>query len=415
MKHAIALTLLFCSLALAAQNRPISGEVTNGTSRRPSAGDDVVLLKLGQGMEEVARTRTDTHGEFKLTVPDDNAMYLIRVRHDNVNYHEPLPPNVNRVAVTVYNAVAQVPGLRLMDQSQIYQATASELQVIELFRISNTSSPAVTQPAFDFYLPEGATVKLAQAASGNTMPVKVSVVPQKEKNKYSVMHPLRPGVTQLQLAYTIPYTGKISLQARLAMPADHFYVVTVQGMQFSSAGGASFQTANPWPIDPNLSGVDVHGTSDVSPAQTLSFQISGTGAFPQQAAAAGNQAQPAQPQAQTAEDDRPGGGLGVPNEKPDPLHSSQWLFLAVLTLFLAAGATYVYTAKLPVVTAGDSPTGPQLVMEAMKEEIFQLEAERLQGKISPQEYGAAKAALDKTLQRAVQRQKRTENAAGGSR
>jgi hypothetical protein len=41
----------------------------------------------------------------------------------------------------------------------------------------------------------------------------------------------------------------------------------------------------------------------------------------------------------------------------------------------------------------------------MKEELFQLESERLQGKISKEEYDSAKAALDKTLQRAVQRQK----------
>jgi hypothetical protein len=43
-------------------------------------------------------------------------------------------------------------------------------------------------------------------------------------------------------------------------------------------------------------------------------------------------------------------------------------------------------------------------MEAMKEEVFQLESDRLQGKINPQDYLTAKAALDKTLQRAVQRQ-----------
>ncbi len=410
MKHAtILLGLLVCSVAVAAQNRAIRGVVTNGTSQRPSAGDDVVLLKLGQGMEEEARTKTDAHGEFKFNMADGNAMHLVRVRHDNVNYHEPVPPNVNRVQVTVYNSVAQVPGLRLLDQSEIYQATATELQVVELFRISNSSSPPVTQPTFEFYLPEGAKVRIAQAASQSSMPVTVSVVPQKEKNRYAMMHPLRPGVTQLQLAYTMPYAGKVALRPRLAMPADQFYVVTVQGMQFAGSTGATFKAASSWPIDPSLTGIDVHAAADVSPAQELSFQLSGTGEFPQQQGAAN---QP-QSQPQTQEDNRPGGGLGVPNEKPDPLHSSQWLFLAVLTLFLAAGATYVYTAKQPAAPALEKrPAGSQLVMEAMKEEIFQLEAERLQGRISAQEYDSAKAALDKTLQRAVQRQKRNERASG---
>jgi hypothetical protein len=332
------------------------------------------------------------------------------VRHDNVNYHEIVPPNANRVHVTVYNAAAQATGVKLTDQSEVYEATASELQVVELFRISNSSSPAVTQPTFELYLPEGAQVRIAEAASQNeNMPVNVTVVPQKEnKNRYTVMHPLRPGVTQFQLAYTMPYTGKITVSPKLSMPADHFYVVTVPGMQFAGASGASFQETSPWPVNPGITGINVHAAANLSPAHSFSFEISGTGTLPRDQAAAN---QP-QGQSQAQEDNRPGGGLGTPNEKPDPLHSSQWLFLAVLTLFLLAGAAYVYTAKTPVGAAAEKrPAGSDLTMQAMKEEIFQLEAERLQGRISAPDYDAAKAALDKTLQRAVQRQKEREKAA----
>jgi hypothetical protein len=83
------------------------------------------------------------------------------------------------------------------------------------------------------------------------------------------------------------------------------------------------------------------------------------------------------------------------------------VFLGVLSLFLAAGATYVYsTSNHPVAApAGKPASGKGLLLEAMKEEIFQLETDRLQGKISPAEYESAKAAMDQTLQRAVQRQK----------
>jgi hypothetical protein len=41
----------------------------------------------------------------------------------------------------------------------------------------------------------------------------------------------------------------------------------------------------------------------------------------------------------------------------------------------------------------------------MKEELFELELERQQGKISEDEYKQAKAALDQTLQRALARSK----------
>ena len=46
-----------------------------------------------------------------------------------------------------------------------------------------------------------------------------------------------------------------------------------------------------------------------------------------------------------------------------------------------------------------------LLLEAMKEELFQLEIDRQQGKITPEEYAKAKAALDETIKRALARSK----------
>ena len=75
---------------------------------------------------------------------------------------------------------------------------------------------------------------------------------------------------------------------------------------------------------------------------------------------------------------------------------------------LAAGAFFVYSANQPAVAAAADPAKSldrnAALLEAMKEEMFDLETERLQGKLSPQEYEAAKSALDKTLRRAMQRQ-----------
>jgi hypothetical protein len=44
-----------------------------------------------------------------------------------------------------------------------------------------------------------------------------------------------------------------------------------------------------------------------------------------------------------------------------------------------------------------------MILEALKEELFQLEVERKQGKISQDDYEKAKAALDQTLDRALKR------------
>jgi hypothetical protein len=53
-------------------------------------------------------------------------------------------------------------------------------------------------------------------------------------------------------------------------------------------------------------------------------------------------------------------------------------------------------------TAAARPTS--MLMEGIKEELFQLEVERKQGQISQAEYEKAKAALDQTLERALKRE-----------
>jgi hypothetical protein len=53
---------------------------------------------------------------------------------------------------------------------------------------------------------------------------------------------------------------------------------------------------------------------------------------------------------------------------------------------------------------GSPAAKPSMLLEALKEELFQLEVERKQGKITPEDYEKAKAALDQTLERALKRQ-----------
>ena len=50
----IALALFLTTLSSA---QTLTGTVKNGTTGKPSAGDDVVLLSLTQGMEESARSK----------------------------------------------------------------------------------------------------------------------------------------------------------------------------------------------------------------------------------------------------------------------------------------------------------------------------------------------------------------------
>jgi len=405
---AVLLLALACSFSAFAQVQVLQGTVTNGTSDKPAAGDAVILLKLGQGMEEVTRTKTDAKGKFSFNMARVSGIFLIRVRHQDVNYHQPVQPGASSVQITVYDSKVIVPEIKLLDESDVYETQANTVQIVKVFRLNNTSSPKYTQPQFEFYLPEGANIQAAQAVAGGP-PVKVTVVPMQEKNRYALSYPVRPGETHFEVVYQMPYSGSLKLAPKLAMVPEKFYVITPKSIKFTSENGASFQNADSWPIDNTIKGIDIHAAAVSSQGTQLAFSISGTGMLPDDQPPAN----PGANQAPGAEAVRPGGGMGVPNEKPDPLHSAQWLLLAILVICLGSGAAFIYFQNQPSAapagggTAVASTAGLSL-MDAMKEEMFQLESDRLQGKISAEEYQSAKTALDQTLKRAMQRQEKSK-------
>ncbi len=97
------------------RGQTITGVVTNKTNSKASAGDDVVLLKLAQGMQELARAKTDGKGRFTIKVPAGEAesLHMIRVTHDKANYFRPVQPGAQSVEVEVYQAAPQVEGVTL--------------------------------------------------------------------------------------------------------------------------------------------------------------------------------------------------------------------------------------------------------------------------------------------------------------
>jgi hypothetical protein len=77
------------------------------------------------------------------------------------------------------------------------------------------------------------------------------------------------------------------------------------------------------------------------------------------------------------------------------------------TAFEDEGEEGYEVAEVPAARGGASPpraASSSMLLEALKEELFQLEVERQQGRISQQEYETAKSALDQTLQRALKRE-----------
>jgi hypothetical protein len=398
----VALTfLLVCSLAAAADT--LKGVVQNSTINKPSAGDEVTLKKIGNGMEDVAKTKTNAKGEFTFNVPPAQQPYLIWVQHQGVTYTQAGLPGGVPVAVRVFDAASSIKEISILDHAIAIQTSedGATLSGEEFYTVGNQSSPPRTltgKQTLQFYLPEGASITESSVQTGKTQ-LKAAVIPAGQKNEFAFVFPLRPGQTQFHILYTVPYSGKLEIDPRSDLPTQTLMVAAPDSIKFAASDSAVYESKT----NPQFKSVNFFIAKNVTPKQKVAFAISGTGAMPreqEQASAPNTNGRPGEPSG-------PGGGMGVPNERPDPLHSGQWLFLGVLSLFLAAGGVFVYTSNQNVpATAGTAIPQDRsaLLMEAMKEEVFQLESDRLQGKINPQDYQTAKAALDKTLQRAVQRQ-----------
>jgi hypothetical protein len=450
-----AIAILTFALGAYAAAETLTGTVKNGTTNKPGAGDQVILIKLGNGMEEAARTKADAKGNFSFNL-DDQGPHLIRVIHQDVTYHRMAPPGTTSVEVEVNDVAKKIEGISVTADVMRFQAENGQLEIVRLFAVDNKSNPPKTQMNdhnFEFYLPEGAKVTQSMARTANGQPINSSAVPQGEKNKYAFIFPLRPGETQFQVQFTLPYTGEATVDPKLPYSAQHFVVMIPKSMQFTAGPNAHFESMN----DPQQADATIQVATMTTAGQPLSFKVSGTGTLAAEgsggggggASAGGGSSSMGQgPEARSG----PGGGLGPPIDAPDPLQKYRWPIIGGFVLVLAGGAVYMtkrqraalasgnagsvefdapeprpvtprvsrptpppptrvaapvaptpVAAAAPAAAAVANGSRPSMLLEALKEEIFQLEMEHKQGKISQQEYEKAKAALDGTLERALKR------------
>ena len=433
----VAFAFLIATLAAA---ETLTGTVKNTTTGKPAAGDDVILLKLAQGMEEAGRTKTDAKGQFSFKLDDPQAPHLIRAIHQDVTYHRMAPPGTTSVEVEVYDVGKKIEGIEVVADIMRVQAAQGQIEVVREFGVQNTSKPPRTQMSernLEFYVPDGAQIipDSGTATTENGNPLKSAPVPEGEKNRYSFIFPLRPGLTRFEVAYQMPYSGSANIDPKSVYPLEHFVVMIPKAMQFTAGSSAGFKQIN-YPQEPEAA---VQVASSTIVGQKLAFKISGEGTLqsPQESTAQGSpeggqnsgggDAQP---------NNRPGGGLGPPIDAPDPLQKYRWWILGGFAAMLVVGGVYVASrqqsaaramvrqrigsptqalqeeddyapSEIPAAGAARAATisrPSSMLLEGLKEELFQLEVERRQGQISQAEYEKAKAAMDQTLERALKRE-----------
>jgi len=169
----------------------------------------------------------------------------------------------------------------------------------------------------------------------------------------------------------------------------------------------------------------------------VAFKLTGEGELAQP----GEQSGQGQGSSGGQAESRPGGGLGPPIDAPDPLQRYRWWIIGGFAAVLIIGGVVVATRQQSANRVARATAGPSTIkdaedfevpasarstksvatktapaedrpaarpssklLEGLKEELFELEVEHKQGRISQEEYEKTKAALDQTLQRALKRE-----------
>lgn len=398
---ALSFSLLASAGAFAAQ---ITGTVTNATTNKPSVGDEVVLLSLANGMDEVAKTKTDSQGRYTLNVPNEGVQHLVRVARQSVNYFKSAPPGATTADITVYDAATQVDGLTTDARVFHLQASGGSLEVEESYILQNQSQPPrskIGNQTFAVTLPDGAAMGEASLIGPSGMPLTVASVPSGTKNRYAYDFPIRPGETRFEVTYKVPYSGTHEFSVKPETQLSELGVLLPKSMKFNGASGGFAQ-------DVDEAGLAVFFAKNVPANQEVKFSVSGEGLIPSDVPG-GNEAQPSANNAGAPGPSSSGGAGGA-----------MWFAIGAIVILIGGGA-FVLWRKTTTGKVAPNPRAAKAaskraqaqsqaakppqgdMLDVLKDELFQLETDRVNGKISPEEYEKSKAGLDTLFRRQMKR------------
>jgi len=415
--------ILPMAMAAGAYASNISGIVINKTTNRPSAGDKIVLVDLGSGMADAATAVTNPAGQYTLQAPGSGP-YLIRVDHQGGTYFIAAPQGDAPADITVYDVAAKVDGVGVDADMLLIETSGGNLRVRERYLVRNVSSPPRTQfsqNSFEVVLPEGAELDEAAATRPGGLGTRTHLVPLAQKGHYTFNVPIQPDQgekeTLFEVQYHFAYSGRHTLILHRVMPADHVVVYTAKGIEFSAKAGSPFKAAQE---DPR---VETHVVTNVRAEDDIAFTVSGEGQMTADASGPTMQLSGV-----AAGQGRPGGGIGAPIGSPAPLTGSKsWLLGGSAVLLL--GAAFVFlrrriepsiTGDAPPQTAAGPDNGPHdilsarsglpvalqsekpgTLLETLKEELFDLEKDKISGQVSSGEYEQIKSGLEAVLKRTL--------------
>lgn len=240
----VLLLLFCCSCArLACADDTIQGTVRNQTTGKAAAGDEVILLRLQNGMEEEAKTRTDAAGAFSLSLSAADLPHVVRVVHQGVNYDQ-TASGKGSLNIAVFDAVPRIRGLQgTLGIAQV-ESDGQMLKVTEMYSIANDSAPPVTQSGprnFEISIAPEATLDSLVVKRGGGIWVNLAPTPiNGQQGRYASDFPIRPGDTLFKFVYHLAYADPTRLQVKLPYPIKNFAVMHPPSMVFKPSSPQAF-------------------------------------------------------------------------------------------------------------------------------------------------------------------------------
>ncbi len=402
----------FLFAAAPAMAGTVKGVVTNGTTGKIAPDTPVILLKLENGMQQVAQTKTDARGRFQLSYPEIGQQpMLLRAVFDGVFYHSPIPPgsadaNIN---ISVYDPTSDPTAFQVLHHIIALEPRGANLLVGEEYDLQNKTSPPKTfyraKGNFSFVLPAGANLGQVEAWDSSGMPVVQGTI-DKGGNRYAIDFPFLPGDNGVRFSYEVTYPGSqttLQLSSLYSSGAAMLLVppaVTVSANGFSQAGSEH--------------GWTVYSRSKVGAGVPMTISVSGSGPPPGQNADANG-------------GDSSGGQGGAPTPVaqalPPRLNSLKWILIAGFGSLFLLGAAFLWwksrqpgmalasaaiagvpASAPPAPVAPTQPGGEQQLRQSVddiKETLFRLELRRQAGTIPEEEYQAQRQRMEKALRELV--------------
>ncbi len=324
-------TLLLALPALAA----VEGTVTNKTTGKPQSGATVTLYKLGQaGMESVESVKSGAAGKFHMEQTPQGP-HLIQTAFDGVTYNHMLPPgsDSSNVSLEVYNSSKQPGAAHIARHFVIFQPSGAQMSVNEGFIFRNDGPTTYNDPdggTLKFFLPVAAKgIAQVKATAPQGMPIDRAADKTSQPNVYKVDFPIKPGETDIQVTYLVPYSNGAVYEGKLLGKTEEPTLLVVpDGITVTGEGLES-------------KGQEPRSKASVFSVKTAEYKVEIAGAAP----VAGS-------------DSDADSGPSLEEVAPKVLQQNMKWILALALAILALGFVMLYRAQ-PGGERAAARTGPQ--------------------------------------------------------